>query len=907
MVPYTSNTVNVLVVASFGQEVSKLLSTDGGTSFASSGTAVPGSNTRFRLNYKNTSNVPVSSVRLIDLLGKDAGASDWLIFNRTIPRGSQFDVSYVGNHASSLLPVAIPPVPTLSWAAGQNICLPPYVTTGGCIPTTWAAVPDRNIMADYGTIFSLAPNTNLLEDFDVGIPLTALNAQKVCNDFAAIASANFLLNGSPQSVALTPVAAPPVCLTIDTTHVIPANCCDSIKVQRTPGANGVIGCCAKIITTCKVKAIDVTVTNGYLSSATWNCPTPIPSGYVGQSTYTFAPNGCVIDLVTCVNAAQSGVVVINYVIYFENGEKCEKRIELDCKSTLESCCDSIKVEPVRSATGAEECCAKVTTTCRVKSVDVSITNGTFASTSWNCGTLPSGYVGQSSFTFAPNGCVIDMTNCVKPTQSGIVVITYVFYFENGDKCEKTIELDCKVASGCCDKVKLDSSDGDKCCTKLITECEVRSVSVTVTNGTIGNVAWNAGVLPSGYGGQSSFTFPAGNAVLEMELCVNAVTTGSVVVNYLITFANGEKCEKSAKLNCTATSSCCALVDFKLKAKWPFWKTQVGTFHVTNADPSVPICYIEISPSPSGIFTTSGLSVNGVASSQSWNPTRIPATGNLTPSAVNTVDFSLISSNYKGLITVCVVKCDGTKCCFEFKWTNSVLTDVDVDVDKDPAKTALAAVSISPVVNTPLSSTIKYVSFGFSDEKEVAENISEFYAISASANQGEDYPEKLASTVATFMGNHNAFFELSEAKRSDEKLGFFNLVFRNKLPKLGCTLYDLEGNILFSGAIAVSDSDTVSTSVTIDSAGAQGKMFEFMNLYPNPSNGSFQIAYATGNSRDVEIKLYSATGQMIHSQRSPDRLAGIHNVNVAVNGLAAGFYKVVLISDGEIRNKSLVIK
>jgi uncharacterized repeat protein (TIGR01451 family) len=95
--PYTSNTVNVLVVASFGQEVTKLLSTDGGTNFASSGTTAPGSNARFRLNYKNTSNVPVSSVKLIDLLGKDAGVTDdWLIFNRTVApcarqeRGSTF-------------------------------------------------------------------------------------------------------------------------------------------------------------------------------------------------------------------------------------------------------------------------------------------------------------------------------------------------------------------------------------------------------------------------------------------------------------------------------------------------------------------------------------------------------------------------------------------------------------------------------------------------------------------------------------------------------------------------------------------------------------------------------------------------------------------------------------------------
>ncbi|HAH23368.1 MAG TPA: hypothetical protein DCL77_06380 [Prolixibacteraceae bacterium] len=909
LTPYLSNTVNVLVVASFGQEVSKLLSTDGGTNYASSGTVAPGSNARYRMNYKNTSNVPVSSVKLIDLLGRDAGTSDWLIFNRTIARGSQFDVSYVGNHGTSLVPTGLPPVRTLSWAAGQNICLPPYVTTGGCNPTTWAAVPDRNVSTDYGSVYNLAPNTNLLEDFDVGIPLSALNLQKVCNDFAAIASAKFLLNGVPQSVALTPVASPPVCLTIDTTHVSSASCCDSIKVTHAPGANGVIGCCANITTTCPVKSINVLVSNGTLSSVSWNCTTAVPTGYIGQSSYIFAPGTCNVSMNTCANATTTGIVTITYQVEFANGQKCEKKIDLDCTASG-NCCDGVKIEKVTDATGTK-CCARISTTCKVKAIDVTVTNGTLSSTSWNCTTVvPTGYVGQSTYTFAPNGCVVDMVNCINPIQSGVVVVSYVIYFENGEKCEKKIELDCSVTTAtCCDKVKLTTPDGEKCCTRLTSECEVKSVSVTITNGTIGNVVWNAGALPTGYAGQNSFTFPANNTALVMDLCVNASATGSVVVSYVINFANGEKCEKSTKLNCTATStSCCALVDFKLKAKWPFWKTQVGSFHVTNADPSVPICYIEISPSPSGIFTASGLAVNGVTSTQSWNPTRIPASGNLTPSAINTVDFSLISTSYKGLITVCVVKCDGTKCCFEFKWTNSVLTDVEVGVDKDPAKTGLAAVSISPVVNTPLSSLIKYVSFGFSDEKEVAENISEFYAISATPNQGEEYPDKLASTTATFMGKNNAFFELSQPKRSDESLGYFNLVFRNKLPKLGCTLYDMDGNILFSGGIAISGSDTVSTSVTINTTGgAQAKMFEFINLYPNPSAGSFQIAYATGNTRDVEIKLYAANGQVIHSQRSPERLAGIHNVNVSLNGLSAGFYKVVLISDGEIRNKSLVIK
>ena len=49
--PVNSNTVNVLVVASFGQEVEKKVSTDGGSTFASSGMVSPSGTARYQLNY----------------------------------------------------------------------------------------------------------------------------------------------------------------------------------------------------------------------------------------------------------------------------------------------------------------------------------------------------------------------------------------------------------------------------------------------------------------------------------------------------------------------------------------------------------------------------------------------------------------------------------------------------------------------------------------------------------------------------------------------------------------------------------------------------------------------------------------------------------------------------------------
>ncbi|MBN2773565.1 MAG: hypothetical protein JXR31_04905 [Prolixibacteraceae bacterium] len=1237
----TSNTVYVLVVASFGQEVQKEVSTDNGSSFASSGTTSPGATARYRLSYKNTSNVPVTSVNLVDLLPRNDGTNDWLVLNRSVSRGSQFDVTYNSNHTTSLLPSGTPPVPVLNYASGLNICLPPFGINSGCNPTTWGTSPDQNIRVNYGT-FLLSPANTVREEFDVLIPSNATSQQTVCNDFAAISTASFLLNGNPQSVALTPIAAPPVCLTIDTTststsccdsisveqfsdptgggdccfrittdcevksinvsvtngtlnsaswncgnlpsgyigqssYTFAANncvvdmtacvnpgqgpvsvnvaidfangercektidldcgttqthCCDSLIVERAPGADGIIGCCARIATECEVDSIVVNLGNGTISAVNWNCG-PLPSGfigqnsftfnasgcatdmtfcidpnqsgivianvtvyfsngevcervldldcvaqenccdsiriqpvsdptgmdeccaeiisecevdsilvkvgngvlatatwncgnlpndYIGQNTYTFNVNQCAADLITCVEPDSTGIVTISYLVYLPNGEKCEQHIELDCLVVEKNCCDSVKVEHYQLP-GTNECCSRITTDCEVKSIDVTISNGTFVSTSWNCGNLPTGYIGQSSYTFAPENCAIEMVNCVTPDQTGIVTVNYVINFANGESCEKVVELDCMVSNhNCCDSVRVDvlpdasatgkccawlrtdcdvdsvninitngvissttwncgvlptgfvgqsnftfnanlctvdmitcvdpdstgivyidyvvyfnngevcdkriqldcidmevnccdsvrvenvvNADGTVgCCAKLTTDCEVESVEVSVSNGTISSSMWNCGTLPSGYMGQSNYTFPANGCMVEMTNCFDALQSGVVTVTYTVTFLNGEKCEKTIELDCEApTSDCCALVDFKLKSVWPYWGSQVGTFNITNLDPSSPICSVLISASPSGTFTPLNLVVDGVNSTQTWNSSSIPVSGNLSPAAVNDIKFSLFG-NYKGTITICVVKCDGTRCCFDFNWNKKIIVDVGIEIGQLPVPGKLVALTLNPVVTSDIQEKVKYVSFGMADEQEVMESQAEFFAISGTEHEGDDYPENLATPVAAYMSKHNAFFEIGTPKGSGEELGAFNLVISNKLPKLGCTLFDEDGNIIFSGEIDVSESDTLTTSV-IQQGNLSGSLFEFINLYPNPSDGSFTVKYAVGTDRKVEVRIVGSLGKVVKLLTPENTQPGIHELNVDANNLPGGFYKVVLYSEGDLLSKSAVIK
>jgi len=646
----TSNTVNVLVAASFGQEVTKFLSTDNGANFAGSGTTAPGSTVKYRMNYKNTSNVPVTNVRLIDLLPKDAAPSDFLIFNRLINRGSQFSVNYTGNHATSLFPAAIAPTSVKQWAPGINICLPPYVTGGGCNATTWGATPTSNLQVNYGS-YSLAPTVNLREDFDVTIPLTAQTNQQACNDFAAIASANFLLNGSPQTVALTPLAAPPVCVNV----IKPVLCCDSVKIQQVGGINGATGgCCARITTTCKVDSINVDIFGGTIGNVSWNCG-PLPVGYSGTTNFTFPANGCVLDMTTCFNIPQAGVPIITYTIHFSSGEKCTRIMDLICNATPPNCCDSIRTRIVQNPTVPNSCCAEISSKCVVDSIKVTVLNGTLSSANWNCGPIPAGYIGQSTYTFNANSCAADLITCVNAKQTGTVTINYVVYLPGGIKCEKSVQLDCKVPT-CCDLTKVErvlNSDGTaSCCAKLTTPCDVKSVNVAVTNGTIASAAWNCTTpIPTGYVGLSNFTFAPGCAV-AMTNCFDAIQSGIVTVTYTINFSNGETCKKIIELNCSVPPAhCCDSIEVR-QVQNPVQNSCCGEIISTCKVDSIKVSVL-----------------NGTLSSATWNCGAIPAgyvgqstyTFNANGCAANLI--TCVNAKQTGVVTInyVVYMSNGEKC------------------------------------------------------------------------------------------------------------------------------------------------------------------------------------------------------------------------------------------------------
>ncbi|MBK6824381.1 MAG: hypothetical protein IPG87_15890 [Saprospiraceae bacterium] len=101
---------------------------------------------------------------------------------------------------------------------------------------------------------------------------------------------------------------------------------------------------------------------------------------------------------------------------------------------------------------------------------------------------------------------------------------------------------------CCDSAFIYKTDS--CCSHLESTCEVKSINISVANGTISNLFWNCGTIPPGYLGSTNFTYtPTTACPLALDLCVNANGLNPVTITYTITFIDGSSCIKTETKNC----------------------------------------------------------------------------------------------------------------------------------------------------------------------------------------------------------------------------------------------------------------------------------------------------------------------------------------------------------------------
>lgn len=79
-----------------------------------------------------------------------------------------------------------------------------------------------------------------------------------------------------------------------------------------------------------------------------------------------------------------------------------------------------------------------------------------------------------------------------------------------------------------------------------------------------------------------------------------------------------------------------------------------------------------------------------------------------------------------------------------------------------------------------------------------------------------------------------------------------------------------------------------------------------NVYPNPNDGKFVVAFDAREVQDFEIVVYNNIGQ-IAAQKTLTQVGGSNQINIDISGFASGVYHVTLLSKKGILSKRILVK
>jgi uncharacterized repeat protein (TIGR01451 family) len=517
--------------------------------------------------------VPVGTAAQLNACNTFAGnAAVCHLINSTV----MTNISMAPSESATACVTTTPSVSTV--CCDSIMILQPDATTPPCcsrIQSKNCEIKSVTVNITNGTIGGVTFNTNTATCFNSPTPAIGLTSYTftpisgVCGNFTA-------------QICPTPTAAGAVIVTYSFTFAngetckkadtlkceLAPNCCDGAQIV--PKQPTTVNCCSQLVSKCPVKQVTVDIVGGTLGSVSFaGFSAPLYTGLTGSvlASANFSASAAAstgLDITVC-PMLTSNPAIVHYVLFFNDGTKCEKYDTLKCAPVPSGCCKEIKINRFDTQ---GKCCSQAIGYCPLKNVQISVSNGTLGDVA-SAGVNAACFTGltNSALTTAnfPASCAsntgFDLTICPKPTASP-TIITYTITFATGEICTKFDTLKCTIASCCQETQVLSYETADKCCSEVITKCPIKQITATITNGTLGTVSFtgnSANLFTSVTGSVlTTANFNPSQAMtsgLDMIICPISANNGNpVYINYVITFANGEVCEKRDTLNCV--TDCC---------------------------------------------------------------------------------------------------------------------------------------------------------------------------------------------------------------------------------------------------------------------------------------------------------------------------------------------------------------
>ena len=101
-------------------------------------------------------------------------------------------------------------------------------------------------------------------------------------------------------------------------------------------------------------------------------------------------------------------------------------------------------------------------------------------------------------------------------------------------------------------------------------------------------------------------------------------------------------------------------------------------------------------------------------------------------------------------------------------------------------------------------------------------------------------------------------------------------------------------------------NTYTADITVSSTGIEDVEFNGMGVFPNPSNGNFDLNFQFANTQDITVNIYNVQGQLVYNELLND-FSGAYTKSLSLEDLGAGLYNLQVVGESTVLSQRIVVQ